>query len=133
MNYKSFRMELVLRVALFLTGIVNILPTLGAFVPSKMKDAYGIDMPDANFELLLRHRAVLFGIVGGFMLYSAITKNHLALASIIGLMSMVSFLILYVVSAGHINEALTKVMKIDVMATAVLLIAYLVYHFMTPN
>jgi hypothetical protein len=133
MNYKNFRMELVLRIALFLTGIVNILPTLGAFVPSKMKDAYGIDMPDANFELLLRHRAVLFGIIGGFMLYAAITKNHLTLASIIGLMSMISFLILYFVSAGHINESLTKVMKIDVVAAAFLLITYLVYHFMTPN
>jgi sensor histidine kinase YesM len=133
MNYKNGKMELILRIALFLTGIVNILPTLGAFVPSKMKNAYGIDMPDANFELLLRHRAVLFGIVGGLMLYASITTNYLSLASIIGLISMISFLILYFVSVGHINKSLTKVMKIDAVAAAVLLIAYLVYRFMTPN
>jgi hypothetical protein len=125
-------MELILRIALFLTSIVNILPALGAFLPSKMKDAYGIDIPDANFELLLRHRAVLFGIVGGFMLYASITKNYLSLASIIGLISMISFLILYFVSEGHINEPLTKVMKIDAVAAAFLLIAYLAYSFMKP-
>jgi hypothetical protein len=123
-------MELILRIALFLTSIVNILPTLGAFLPSKMKDAYGIDMSDANFELLLRHRAVLFGIVGGFMLYAAITKNYLSVASIIGLISMISFLILYFISTGHINEPLKKVMKIDAVAAILLLIAYLAYCFM---
>ncbi len=123
-------MELALRIALFLTSIVNILPALGAFLPSKMKNAYGIDVPDANFELPLRHRAVLFGIVGGFMLYAAITQNYLPLASIIGLISMISFLILYFTISGQINEALTKVMKIDAVATVILLIAYLAYCFM---
>jgi hypothetical protein len=123
-------MELALRIALFLTSIVNILPVLGAFLPSKMKDAYGIDVPDANFELLLRHRAVLFGIVGGFMLYAAITKNYLSLASIIGLISMISFIMLYFTIGGQINESLTKVMKIDVVAAIVLLIAYLAHRFM---
>jgi hypothetical protein len=123
-------MELVLRIALFLTSIVNILPALGAFLPSKMKNAYGIDVSDANFELLLRHRAVLFGIVGGLMLYAAITQSVLSLASIIGLISMISFLFLYFTIGKQINEALTKVMKIDAVATLVLLIVYLAYCFM---
>jgi hypothetical protein len=126
-------MEFLLRIALFLTGIVNVLPAIGAFLPSKMKDAYGIDVPDANFELLLRHRAVLFVSVGGIMLYAAVTKNHMNLAIIIGFINMLSFIILYYLIGGQINELLTKVMKIDVVASVVLLVCYLMNQYFKGN
>jgi hypothetical protein len=122
-------MEIFLRISLFLTGIVNILPAMGAFFPTKMKDAYGIDVLDVNFELLLRHRAVLFAIVGSFMLYSAATKNNMALATIMGLISMLSFIILYYVIGDGINEPLTKVMKIDVVASLILLVCYMANQY----
>jgi len=64
-------MELVFRVCLFITGIINIVPSILAFISSKISNSYGIQVPNPNYELLLRHRAVLLGIIGGVLIYSA--------------------------------------------------------------
>lgn len=120
----NFNMEIFFRLSLLIAGIINAGPVLIAFLPSKIKDSYGIILPDSNFELLLRHRAVLFGIIGGLMIYSAITKKHYDLSTLIGIISMASFLLLYFLMDGEINEALTVVMKIDVFAILLLLIGY---------
>ena len=69
-------MELIFRICLFIAGVINTLPALLAFLPEKIATSYGVEVPNANYELLLRHRAVLFGIVGGLMIYSAISKKN---------------------------------------------------------
>jgi hypothetical protein len=125
-------MELIFRISLFITGAINFAPSLLAFMPDKISKSYGIVLPDANAELLMRHRAVLFGIVGGLMIYAAISKNYYHLATILGLISMVSFLVLYFL-CGNINTELTKVMKIDVFAIALLMVSYICYQWVFPN
>ena len=120
-------MEIFFRLTLLIAGIINAIPALIAFLPAKITASYGIDIPDANFELLLRHRAVLFGIIGGIMIYSAILKKNYDLTTLIGMISMVSFLLLYFTIDGEINAALTTVMKIDTFAILQLLIGYILY------
>jgi len=120
-------MEVFFRITLLIAGIINTIPVLIAFLPAKIADSYGITIPDANYELLLRHRAILFGIIGGLMIYSAITKKYYDLATLVGLISMVSFLILYFMMDGAINAALTKVMKIDAFAIILLLLGFAFY------
>ena len=120
-------MEIAFRVGLFVAGIINLLPSFLVFLPVKIKDSYGVEIPDVNYELLLRHRAVLFGIVGGIMIYSAITKKYYELSTIIGLISMISFLILYKLVNGPVNAELTKVMKVDIAGIVILLIGFLLY------
>lgn len=122
-------MELVFRICLFIAGMINFIPSVLAFFPSKISGAYGIEIPNANYELLLRHRAILFGIVGGIMIYSAITKKHYSLSTTIGFISMISFLLLYNLSNGVINAELNKVMKMDVVGVVILLIGFLLYKF----
>jgi len=122
-------MELVFRICLFIAGIINIAPSILAFIPNKISDSYGIEIPDSNYELLLRHRAVLFGIIGGIMIYSAITKKHYSMAVIIGLISMISFYILYKLANGEINPELNKVMKIDIAGIIILLLGFILYKF----
>ncbi|MEM1119995.1 MAG: phosphopantetheine adenylyltransferase [Bacteroidota bacterium] len=122
-------METIYRIILCLAGMINFLPTLIAFLPQKISSFYGVEIPDANYELLLRHRAVLFGIVGGLMIYAAISNKHIALVTTVGFISMLSFIGLYFMIDGAINPALTKVMKIDVVASVVLLLGYLFYRF----
>lgn len=122
-------MEAAFRVTLLIAGIINVIPSLIAFSPSRITASYGIVIPDANFELLLRHRAVLFGIVGGLMIYSAITKTYYDLATLVGMISMVSFLLLYFTIDDEINAALAAVMKIDAFAILLLLIGFLLYKF----
>ena len=121
-------MEILFRITLFIAGAINLLPSILAFLPQKISKSYGIVVPDVNYELLLRHRAVLFGIVGGLMIYSAITKKIYAISVSIGLISMVSFVILYFLLNG-INKELEKVMKADVVAIIILLTGFLLYKF----
>lgn len=113
-------MELIFRITLFTTGLINLLPMLLAFLPYKISKSYGIDIPNSNYELLLRHRAILFGIIGGLMIYSAIFKKQYEIATVVGLISMISFIILYFLINKDINSELKKVMVIDVIATLIL-------------
>ena len=119
--------EAIFRIILIITGIINFIPVLVAFLPSKIEKAYGVALPDANFELLLRHRAVLLGIVGGLLLYAAFSKMHYNLVSIVGMVSMISYVFLYVLIDGPINPALTKVLQIDIVTIILLLIGFLLY------
>ncbi len=121
-------MEIFFRITLLIAGMINAIPALIAFLPDKITTSYGITVPDANFELLLRHRAVLFGVIGGLMIYSAVTKKQYDLATFAGLVSMISFLVLYFGIEGPINSALTKVMQIDAFAIMLLLIGLILYE-----
>jgi hypothetical protein len=117
-------MELLFRIALFISGILNILPSLLAFLPDKISKSYGIEIPNSNYELLLRHRAILFGIIGGLMVYSAIVKKYYELSTIAGLVSMTSFIFLYFLIGKDISQELKKVMIIDLIATVILCIGF---------
>ncbi len=120
-------MELVFRIALFISGIINFLPSLLAFFPEKISKSYGIDLPNKSYELILRHRAVLFGIIGLLMLYSAVTKKHYEISATIGLVSMLSFILLYFLIGKEISTELKKVMFIDVIGTIILIIGIISY------
>lgn len=120
-------MEFVYRITLFISGLINLLPALLAFLPGKISKSYGIDIPNANYELLLRHRAILFGIIGGLMIFSAITRKHYEIATTAGLISMISFIILYFLIGKDINSELKKVMIADSIATAMLCIGLILF------
>jgi hypothetical protein len=96
-------------------------------LPDKISKSYGIDIPNSNYELLLRHRAILFGIIGGFMIYSAIVKKYYELSTIAGLVSMASFIILYFLIGKDINKELKKVLMIDLVATVILCIGFILF------
>jgi hypothetical protein len=122
-------MEIVFRIALFLSGVINFIPFSLAFLPKKINASYGINVSEGNLELLLRHRAVLFGIVGGLMIFSAVSKRYYDLSVIIGFTSMVSFVLLYY-GIGNINAELKKVMMFDVAAIVVLAIGCFCHYFL---
>lgn len=120
-------MELIYRITLFIAGVINLLPSILAFFPSKISKSYGIDVPNANYELLLRHRAILFAMIGGFMIFSAVIKKYYEISTLAGLVSMVSFVLLYFLIGKGINAELNKVMIIDVVAIVILLISVVIF------
>lgn len=124
-------MELASRILLFIAGIINLLPSVLAFLPSKISKSYGIEVSNVNYELLLRHRAVLFAIVGGLLIYAAVTRKYVELSVLIGFISMASFILLYFLVGKEVNAELTKVMKIDILGIVVLAISYILYIIKT--
>ena len=122
-------MEIIFRICLFIAGMINFIPSILAFLPSKIADSYGIELIDQNYELILRHRAVMLGIIGGIMICAAATKKFYNLSVVIGLISMVSFILFAYLVNGEINGELNKVLKMDVIATVILLAGFAVYKF----
>lgn len=120
-------MELIFRITLFIAGAINLLPSVLAFLPDKISKSYGIEIPNENFELLLRHRAILFGIIGGLMIYSAVAKKHYEVSTVIGLISMVSFIVLFFLIGKDINSELKKVMTVDIVGTVLLCIGFILF------
>lgn len=65
------RMGRVLSVCLLVVGVIHLLPLAGVVGASRLSALYGIAVAEPNLELLLRHRAVLFGVLGGLCIAAA--------------------------------------------------------------
>lgn len=122
-------MENLYRLILLITGLVHILPFSFLFFTEQLQKNYGVDISDANLQLLLRHRAIFFGLIGVGMILSAIKKSFYGWASAIGLISMLSFVWLFY-QIGGINQQLRSVMLIDVFISVALFLTAMVYHFL---
>lgn len=121
-------MEKLLIGALLLAGIINLLPVVGLAGPERLAALYGLRFDDASLAILMRHRAVLFGLVGGFMVLSAFKPVLRPYGIAAGLVSMLSFVWL-AIAAGDYNAQIRKVVVVDVAAAAVLLLAAILYYW----
>ena len=104
-------------------GFINFAPIAGVFSGEQLNKLYQIGALSPDVELLLRHRAFLFGIVGSIMIAAAFIPNLRFLATVSGLVSMLTFLAL-VFATKNSNPNLLQIAWIDVGATVVLLVAF---------
>lgn len=114
-------MRFVVPAVLILVAVIHALPVLGVLGAAKLSQLYGITVQDPNLELLLRHRAVLFGLLAALLAYAAIRPELQRLALVIGSVSIASFLVLARLS-GSYNDALATVVRADWLALALLLV-----------
>ncbi|PTQ91174.1 phosphopantetheine adenylyltransferase [Agitococcus lubricus] len=117
-------MKLFESITLLLIGLIHFLPLLGVMGVKQLKTLYGVDLTDSSVILLMRHRAVLFGIVGGLIMYSVFFPTLLAVAYIVGAISMASFVVLALPIKNH-TPALKKVFYIDMIGLIMLLVSCL--------
>ena len=104
---------------LVIVGVINTLPVIGMLGADRINAAYGLTLNSPDLEILLRHRALLFGIIGGFVLASiAIPPLRLAALILAGI-SMVGFLIISW-QVGGANAELQRIAQIDIIAIAAL-------------
>jgi hypothetical protein len=120
-------MRFVVPSVLVLVAAIHALPVAGVLGATKLAQLYGVTVHDPNLELLLRHRAVLFGLLAALMAYSAFRPELHGVGLLAGLASTVSFLIL-AHSVGALSAGLITVVRADWLATILLVIA-LVAHF----
>jgi len=107
---------------LVIVGIIHLLPVVGVLGGERLSSLYGLALQEPNIAILMRHRAVLFGLLGMLLLYAAFNPVYYYLALIGGFTSVVSFLAL-VWSEGTYNEALQRVVVADIVALIALLLA----------
>lgn len=98
---------------------INLAPAMGALSAERMSGFYGVDLADPNLEILMRHRAVLFGIVGGLLLVAAFHPPLRVTGYAVGFASMVSFLVVAWLVGGY-GAGIRRTMVIDVVGIAAL-------------
>lgn len=122
-------MKYVLSVMLIIAGIVHLLPLSGVFGSDRLASLYGVHFDEPNLAILMRHRAVLFGLLGGFLLCAAFKPSFQLVALIGGFISVLSFLYLAWVVGGY-NDQVARVVVADLVALACLVIGGVAYMLM---
>ena len=120
------RMGRVLSVCLLVVGVIHLLPLAGVVGASRLSALYGIAVAEPNLELLLRHRAVLFGVLGGLCIAAAFQPALQGVALVAATTSVVSFLLLARAVGGY-NAQVGRVVTADWVALAALAIAAVAY------
>lgn len=65
-------MHSIATIMLLIVAAIHVLPLLGAFGEKHLSGLYGISIADPNLAILMRHRAVLFGLLGAFLFVAAL-------------------------------------------------------------
>ena len=116
------KMKIIVSSVLFIVAVIHLLPVVGVLGSDSLTRLYGITVSESNTEILLRHRAVLFAIIGLFLLISVFKSDYQPIAISIGLISVASFLLL-TWSIEGLNSEISRVVKVDWIALVLLLVA----------
>lgn len=114
--------EVLLSVTLAAAGVLHLLPLAGVLSAARLEALYGLPVREPALELLLRHRALMFGLLGALMLAGALRREWQGPAILVALASMLGFLLL----AGplaDLSAPLRRVALADLVATLALLVA----------
>ncbi|MDJ0926856.1 MAG: phosphopantetheine adenylyltransferase [Gammaproteobacteria bacterium] len=122
----------LIAVILVVVGLINLSPIIGVLSAEQLSRLYGIAVDDPDLIILLRHRAVLFGLLGTFIIASAFRPSLQLWACVAGLVSMVTFIgIAY--SVGEYGAAIGTVVIADVVASAGLVVVLLLRALLPGN
>ena len=101
--------------ALAIAGVIHLVPLSGALGADRLAALYGLTISEPSLVVLMRHRAVLFGLLGAFMLFAAIRPALQSLALVAGFVSVLSFFWI-AWSTGSYNDAVARIVAVDVVA-----------------
>ena len=118
--------ERIITGLMLVVAVIHLLPISGFFGVEQLASLYEIKITDGNLEILMRHRAILFGILGGFLAYAAFTPAIQPIAFLAAFISMASFFFL-AFSVGEFNDAIRKVIVVDIIASVSLFVAIVLY------
>jgi hypothetical protein len=111
---------------LAVVAVIHLLPAVGVLGVARLEALYGIPVQDPNLAILMRHRAVLFALLGVFLLVAAVRPAWQPAALVAGFVSVLSFLAL-AKTVGGTNAQLQRVFAADVVALACLVVGAVAY------
>jgi len=109
-------MKLTISIILVLVGLMNFYPVIGVLSADTLRNLYGVIILDNDLLILMRHRAILFGILGIFIVISAFRPILQPSAIVVGLISMMAFIGL-ALGTGELGEPIQKVMIADLIGS----------------
>ena len=115
-------MKYVLPGALVVAALVNLAPIVGVISTETLVALYGIRLESPDLIILMRHRAILFGLIGSFILLSVFRPVLRPLAITVALASMLSFIALAFL-VGDYSQKIANLIVGDLVASVILLAA----------
>jgi hypothetical protein len=100
---------------LVLVALIHLPPVLGLLGVAKMESAYGVGIAGPDLAVLMRHRALMFGLLGAFMLVAVFVPALQPWALGLALLSAGGFVLLAWTTPGH-NANLARVAWAEVAA-----------------
>ena len=122
-------MRYLVSAMLLVVAVIHLLPLSGALGGERLASLYGLSLNEPNLAILMRHRAVLFGLLGLFLLYAAFNPPLQTLAFIAGFISLVSFLWL-AWSVGGYNAQVARVVMADIVALVCLVVGAVAHVYL---
>ena len=119
-------MHRVVPALLIVIGLIHLLPLPGVLGSERLAALYGLGFNEPNLALLMRHRAVLFGLLGAFLLYAAFQPALHTMALVGAAVSVLSFLWL-AWQEGGINAPVRRVVIADIVALVCVVVAAVVH------
>jgi hypothetical protein len=120
--------EIAIVVILLATGLVNGLPVVGVAGAGWLGRLYGVPITDPDLLVLMRHRALLLGLLGAALVAAAFVPALRVPAMIAGLVSMLAFVDL---ARGPSGRKVRTTALVDVGLSAALAVA-LVLQLLSP-
>lgn len=119
-------MRYVVSGAFIVVAMIHLLPLVGVTGSAKLRELYGVTLEDRTVVILMRHRAVLFGVLGGFLLAAAFKPELWPMAFVAATVSVSSFLFL-ARARNDRNAKVNRVFWVDVVAAVCLFVGALAY------
>ncbi len=118
--------EAIITALMLFVAAIHLVPLIGFFGSKRLSSLYGIASDKPDLSILLRHRAVLFGLLGAFIAYAAFEHTHLPAAFVAAGISLISFFYLAFSVRGY-GPPIRKVIVVDVVASIALVAAIVLF------
>ena len=115
-------LRVIVTAMLTLVTLIHLMPLVGVFGADQLTSLYGLSLADPNILILMRHRAILFTLLGVFILLAAFRPRFQPMALVAGYISVIGFLVL-AYSGEDYNAALARVVQADLVALGALIVA----------
>ena len=116
--------RLLASVVLLVVGTIHLLPLLGVLGTSRLEQLYQVRIEDPNLLLLMRHRALLFGLMAALLLAAAFRPMWQGLALLAAWGSVLGFVLL---APPDLSPLLQRVWWTDVTMIPLLALASWAY------
>ena len=119
-------MDTLITVLMLIVAAIHLAPMSGFLGARQLTALYGIDVEEPDLEILMRHRALLFGILGAFFAYAAFVPAIQPIAFAAAAASITGFFYLTAV-VGNYGAPIRKIVIADVIAAMCLVAAIALY------
>ena len=121
-------MKYAIMALLIAVGLLNLAPVVGVVSVARLQAMYGVTVDQGDLGILMRHRALLFGLLGALIIASAFYPALRAAAIIAGFVSMLGFIAI-ALPAPAFGPAVRNLIVADAIGAGLLIVAVALMAF----